>query len=972
MLEKGAILPNIHFDPPNRRIPFDEWKIEVPTEVISWPKHRLQRASVNSFGYGGTNAHVILDNADQFIATAGADMPQDEHAGVADGEKTRLFVFSAPAESALRRMMERTREHLTGLASKYATDTPAPGEEWVYLDRLAFTLSAKRSQFPWKAVAVANSLSELTEGLSTASILAHSPKKPRLAFVFTGQGAQCAQMGIELWAYPIFRESVQDADKYLRTHLGSDWSVIAELEKDANTSKINRAQLSQPLCTVLQIALVDLLRSWNVEPAAVVGHSSGEIAAAYCCGAFTREDAWAIAYYRGKTCSELNGDSGHVKGAMMAVGLSAEAAQAYVREVRAGAVVVACVNSPSSVTISGDATGIDELQQTLAAKGVFCRKLQVEHAYHSHHMERVADAYLKQISSICTREASQGHSVHMVSSVTGKLISNDQLGPAYWVQNFVSPVLFTDAVSTLLQDPTRRRRRARPGESAFDVLLEIGPHSALKGPLRQILQQHGISTVTYTSVLQRGENAVRSAIRAAGELCVQGVPVSISQVNRLTTKPRPLVDLPSYPFDHSLRYWAESRLSRDYRFRRFSRHDLLGAPAADASTNQPRWRNILRVQEQPWLRDHVVHSSILYPASGSLVMVLEAAQRLAAGDRQIESIKLEQVRITKAIVIPNNQTGIETVLQLYHHEDSKDPRQDCWQFFVHSCSDGTTLEQNSSGRVTIRYATGTGVPASAWTTGKQLIWQTAIEEYDAAVKQCTRAIDPTAFYKATQDAGLQYGPLFQGLISIAAGSDRCVTVVKVTDTKASMPSAVQSPHLIHPTTLDVIFHSMFTAMGREGLDFSHAAVPIAFDSLIFYMDLPSSADAQLRSCCHIKRDGSRDLVADIYVSDMNWQEPKIIVNGIRCRELPPSDSGRASRGPTKAPVGTLVWKPDLTFLDETRLKSYLSDVVSQRSAQRNLTNAESASDICGAANSASWEAEVEIVSTLVIFGAYRF
>jgi acyl transferase domain-containing protein len=938
MLEKGVILPNIHFDKPNKRIPFNEWKIKVPTDIISWPKHRPQRASVNSFGYGGTNAHVILDSADQFIATAEANVLQDELEIVTNKGQTKLFIFSAPAESALRRMMERTRDHLLEVESN--TQTLASGEEKAYLDRLAFTLSDRRSQFPWKAVVVADTLSELAEALSTSSSLAHSPKKPRIAFVFTGQGAQWARMGIELWEYGIFRESVQNADTYLKTCLGSDWSVTAEFDKSASASCINRAQISQPLCTVLQIALVDLLKSWRIEPTAVVGHSSGEIAAAYCCGALTREDAWSVAYHRGKACSDLDKDPAHVKGAMMAVGLSAEAARHYIRDVKAGTVVVACVNSPSSVTISGDASGIDELQVTLTTKGVFCRKLQVEHAYHSHHMKRVADAYLQHISSIRTKEASPDNTVHMVSSVTGKSIKNEQLGPDYWVQNFVSPVLFTDAVSTLLQDPTRRRRRARSGESAFDILLEVGPHSALKGPLRQILQHNDISAVTYASILLRGEDAVRSAIRAVGELCIHGVSINVSQVNSVTTKPKPLEDLPSYPFDHSLRYWSESRLSRNYLFRRFGRHDLLGAPAADASANQPRWRNILRVQEQPWLKDHMVHSSILYPASGSLVMVLEAVQQLTV-DRKIESIKLEQVRITKAIVIPNDQAGIETVLQLHRDEESDDPSQDSWQFFVLSCSDGTALEQNSSGRVTVRYMIETEQPTAAWTTGKNLLWQAATKEYNDAVEQCTRSIDPAAFYIATWDAGLQYGPQFQGLVNIDAGSDRCATIVDVTDTKASMPGAVQSPHLIHPTTLDVIFHSMFTAMGKEGLDFSNAAVPIAFDSLIFYMDLPSSPGSQFRGCCNINRDGSRDLVADIYVSDINWKEPKIIVNGIRCRELPPSDAGSSSRGLTKAPVGTLVWKPDIAFLDEARLKRYI---------------------LLHTDKPASWEAEVGVVS----------
>ncbi|KAL4862617.1 hypothetical protein BDV12DRAFT_178594 [Aspergillus spectabilis] len=928
MLERGEILPNIHFDRPSKRIPFEKWRISVPTEVIPWPEDRLQRASVNSFGYGGTNAHVILDSAAQFLGRL-SGLVKLNHPPV-NTSGPRMFVFSAPGESALRRMMARMSDFLVEIEDS---------EEGVYLDRLAFTLGERRSRFPWKSVAVASNVEELKERLKSNLPVVHAPKAPRVAFVFTGQGAQWAGMGIELCVYEVFGQSLEDADAYIRLELGSEWSVLAELKKHAAASRINTAELSQPLCTVLQIALVDLLSSWSITPAAVVGHSSGEIAAAYCSGALSREDAWTVAYYRGKVCAELSGNPDYVKGAMMAVGLSAGAALDYVKEVEAGTVVVACVNSPSSVTISGDAAGIDELQKLLATAGVFHRKLQVEHAYHSHHMQRAAKAYLDSVSTIVTDRDSRDNAVEMLSSVSGTIVNAKDLGASYWVQNLVSPVRFSDAVATLLQGSTKRRRRLRPGEAAVDLLLEIGPHGALKGPLRQILQHHSISNVTYLSVLQRGEDGVLSAARVAGDLNAHGVCVNISQVNRTTAKPLSLTDLPPYPWDHSLRYWAESRLSRQYRFRDLGRHDLLGAPAADVSAKHPRWRNILRVQEQPWLRDHVVHSSILFPASGSIVMVLEAVRQLV--HREIESIKLETVGITKAIVIPETQGSIEVVLQLRKDDKSVDTGADSWEFTVESCSDGQTLTLNSSGRVTARY---TGETKTPYQTGKDILWKQAADDYRTAVKHCVREIDATAFYKSAHEAGLQYGPLFQGLMDIAAGSDRCVTTLKITNTKSSMPSGIQSAHLIHPTTLDVIFHSMFTALGNGDLDFRNAAVPIGFDSITIYPGNFSEANAQLRTCCQIKRE-SRDIVADIYVSDMSWKEPKIVVSGIRCRELPGIGGGQSCQAGTKAPVGTLLWKPDINQMDEGRLRAYI---------MHNLNHA------CGS----GWEYEVGIVVDL--------
>ncbi|KAL2821421.1 hypothetical protein BDW59DRAFT_181186, partial [Aspergillus cavernicola] len=906
MLERGKILPNIHFDRPSKRIPFEKWRILVPTEVIPWPEARLQRASVNSFGYGGTNAHVILDSAAQFLGATSRLMTMS-HSLLSISEP-RIFIFSAPGESSLRRMISRMGDFLGEIEGS---------EEAVYLDQLAFTLSERRSKFPWKGVVLASNLGELKQRLKPTPPVVHTLKAPRVVFVFTGQGAQWARMGIELCVYQAFHQSLQDADAYLRLELRSEWSALAELKKHEVHSRINTAELSQPLCTIVQIALVELLSSWNVTPVAVVGHSSGEIAAAYCSGALSRQDAWTVAYFRGKVCAELNSDPEYVKGAMMAVGLSAESALEYVKEVKAGTVAVACVNSPSSVTVSGDAAGIDELQDMLAKAGVFCRKLKVEHAYHSHHMQRAAKGYLDLVSTIDTQRACCDNAIEMISSVSGTTASAREVGAAYWVQNLVSPVRFSDAVATLLQGSAKRRRQPRPGEAAVDILLEIGPHGALKGPLRQILQHHNISAVTYLSVLQRGEDGVLSAARAAGDLYAHGVPVNVSNVNRIAARPLPLTDLPSYPWDHSLRYWAESRLSRNYRFRDFGRHDLLGAPAADASAKHPCWRNILRVQEQPWLRDHVVHSKILFPASGSIVMVLEAVQQLV--HREIESVKLEDVSITKAIVIPETQEGIEVILQLRKDSMSVGTRSDSWEFTIESCSDGQMLELNSSGRVTARYVGETKKP---YQKGKDIMWTKAADGYRTAVKHCTRRINATAFYKSALEAGLQYGPLFQGLTDIAAGCDQGVATLKITDTKSSMPGGIQSAHLIHPTTLDVIFHSMFTALGNGALEFENASIPIGFDSITIYPGISSEANAQLRSCCQIKHD-SRDIVADIYVSDMSWKKPKIVVNKIRCRELPGISGGQSSQDATKAPVGTLLWKPDIYQMDEGRLQAYV-------------------------------------------------
>ncbi|KAH8703111.1 hypothetical protein BGW36DRAFT_422685 [Talaromyces proteolyticus] len=942
MLENRTIVPNIHFEKPNRRIPFDKWKLKVPTSVSPWPAGRTLRASVNSFGYGGTNAHAILDGVDGSVFMNGCtkDCHEDicrQHTERSHGLKTLLFVFSAADETALRRIHSQYANYASS-RNRFLPEQEAKGDEESSLQRLALTLSNRRSKLGWKSYVTGSSMTEIYQTLtSSPTNCFRSSKPPRIAFVFTGQGAQWAQMGVELLVYPVFQSSVAEADSFLQTAHDSTWSVLEELQKPIGKSNMHRAEISQPMCTILQIALMDLLRWWNIEPAGVVGHSSGEIAAAVCHGALSRQDAWTIAYWRGKLCAELSMElPDTLKGAMMAAGLSRDAADEYIKTVEGGKIVVACVNSPMSVTISGDEIGIDDLHKKLAADEVFCRKLQVDNAYHSHHMLRVSERYRARLQGITSTEFNKDAdttAIKMASSVTGDLVAHHtDLGPEYWVKNLVSPVLFSDAVGTLLSDTSRRHRRRRgglEGESAFDLLVEIGPHGALKGPLRQIIQHYGLEAVGYQSILTRGEDAVKTAMKVAGELYIHGVPVSIQAVNNVyhEKKHRPLVSLPSYPWNHSLRYWGESRVSQNYRFRKHGRHDLLGALVPDCTAQEPRWRNILRISEQPWVADHVIHSDILYPASGTIAMAVEAVLQIADSDRVVDTIVLQDVKLDKAIVIPDSgKSGTEMVLQLRERKTNvkqNDSRRE-WDFSVYSCQlNDNDLQETSSGSIYITYRPMTD---HSWSRARDIIKEAVKQEYIQSKALCTRTVKTQDFYTSTNSVGLQYGPLFQDLDEILSGKNRCCTVIKIPDTKASMPVCEESPHLIHPTTLDVIFHSMFAAFGDGGV--SNAAIPIAFESIKFFLhDFPSGSGSRFSGFCKISNyhKDPRDLVADIFMSDMEWDEPKVQVTGIRCRILPSrkaTNEGTIDR--KNAPFGTLIWKPDIDMMVEELLACYVT------------------------------------------------
>lgn len=466
-LESGTIPPNINFENANPRLGLAERNLKVVTEPTPWPSNGLRRASVNSFGYGGTNAHCIIDDAYHYLAArrifglsrttpsparlgVNRTWPTDSGVASLDGvapntSRPLLFVLSAPEQTALPRVAASQAAYLQGLI----TSNPDAADQ--VLEDLAFTYSDRRSLFQWRTSIVSETSSDLATSFEQVKKGTRAGKEPGILFCFTGQGAQWYAMGRELLRYEVFAESVSNADSYLLS-IGSSWSAFEELTASEESSNINSPRFSQPLCTVLQVALVDLLRHWGITPSSVIGHSSGEIAAAYALGALSAEDCWKVAFHRGHLAEEINSLHPEVDSGMLAVGLSQADTEAYIGKlpVSEGQVLsVACVNSSQSVTVSGDRSLIDQLEEVLKAEKVFARKLAVKNAYHSKHMELIAEQYRQSLQDI---KVQPGYAnVSMFSSVTGNTIKPEELGADYWVRNMVAPVLFYVALQAVFQ-----------------------------------------------------------------------------------------------------------------------------------------------------------------------------------------------------------------------------------------------------------------------------------------------------------------------------------------------------------------------------------------------------------------------------------------------------------------------------------------------------------------------------------------
>ncbi|KAA8619377.1 Polyketide synthase modules and related protein [Pyrenophora tritici-repentis] len=404
-------------------------------------------------------------------------------------------------------------------------------------------------------------------------------------------------MGRELIErYAVFRKALEKADNCISS-LGSDWSIIGnedKLLKDDLNSQVDKAEISMPLCCALQIALVCLLRSWNVHPTAVVGHSSGESAAAFAAGALDMRSAIAVQYYRGLLTGRLAGTRS-TKGSMMAAGLSLEDAERYLSKVTSGKAVVGCHNSPLSVTLSGDADAIDELEILLKVDGVFTRKLNVPTAFHSHHMSHDATEYLKYLEE-CFTTPQDPLLTHLSSSVTGGWCEKaSDFGPEHWVDYMLKPVRFADALSKLCSERPWDEM-FKKGQKAVDVLIEIGPHGALAAPIRQSLQvaQFKDLQIGYISALKRNENAVHTMHDLAGFLWTRGYPVNLAVVNSTETqhnRPQFLTGLTPYPWNYQSKLRAESSIAKRYRLRPVGPDELIGFLDTSCDLSNPSWTN---------------------------------------------------------------------------------------------------------------------------------------------------------------------------------------------------------------------------------------------------------------------------------------------------------------------------------------------------------------------------------------------
>ncbi|KAJ9206236.1 hypothetical protein DTO021D3_4917 [Paecilomyces variotii] len=828
-LEHRTIPPNIKFTTPNPSIPFDEAKLMVPTEPMPWPKDKLERVSVNSFGIGGANAHVVLESAATYnVPDAIYETP----------EEPQLLLFTANSAKSITRVVDNCKEWIEKNPDK--------------ISDLAYTLARRREHLPHRAYAIVTN--GAIESVSQPANL-KSTKAPNVVMIFTGQGAQWPQMGRELLqSNKTFKASIRALDAHLQTISGEKplYSIEAELKKPAKKSRMSMAEFSQPMCTAIQIALVDTLAAAGVVPDAVVGHSSGEIAAAYASGALTAKEAITAAHHRGAVTTKQKRP-----GAMAAVGMGWSETEKYLIP----HVSIACDNSPKSVTISGDVDAVKSVITAIKEKQpqMLARQLQVDKAYHSYHMEEIGSDYQALIGE---QVVGKPPSKLFFSSVSGRILgAEDTIGPKYWQDNLESPVRFREAVTAILKHEV--------GQNA--VFLEVGPHGALAGPLRQILSQ-ARSSAPYISTMARNQDCTASFLSAIGGLHSLNVNIDLEA---LFPSGICLPDLPRYPWNHEGSYWYESRLSKEWRNRKAPHHDLLGVRVAESSDTEPAWRNLLHVTNVPWIRDHKVGENIVYPFCGYIALAGEAIRQLTNVNG---GFSIRSIIVSTALVLSEGKPT-EIMTNFRPHRLTNSLNSSWWEFSV-SAYNGRNWTKHCSGEVC-------ALPSTP---------EDAVEP-----EPLPRKINVRKWYEKMIKGGLNLGQSFQTLETIATSTSEQQALGNI----ANGRQGDEGNYFIHPTALDGTLQILGAAAVNGYARKTKTWLPTSIDKVTIHRcssDMLISSSAKLSSNFSVVGD-SRCIA-----------EGKAVVEATGIRMSLADGAGSADSNDDHA-ASRCEWKPDIDFLD---------------------------------------------------------
>ncbi len=729
-LNNKQIPPVANLQTPNPGIPFEELGLRLPRCVEVLPEHEEGvYAGVNSFGYGGTNAHALLH---QFLPTT-----------IKPQKTTQNFYFLP--------LSARSEKALQALAGRYAHFIAEDNHD---LGDICYSAATRREHHRYRLGLIAESRDALQQQLTVFAdgqgqhLLSakSSTDLSQAVFVMTGMGPQWWAMGQELFQQePVFKATVERCDEIFQSIAG--WSILEEMQKTEEESKISETQIAQPANFVLQVGLFELWRSKGFEPAAIVGHSVGDVSAAYTSGVLCLEDALAVSFHRSRLQKKLSG-----RGKMLAAGLSCHDAQELLTQYDEDKVSFAAINSPSSVTLSGDSDILENIAAELESKEIFNRFLRVELAYHSPIMAEIRDELLDSLKEIKPVLPT----IPLYSTVTGKRVDSVLYDGEYWYQNMRQPVLFADVIVAL-------------AEEGHKLFLEIGPHPVLGASIKEMLNHAKVRGQVVTS-LKRAQPESLTFYQALAELFCLGL---VPNWQKFYPEGGQFVRLPLYPWQRE-RYWLESEASLFDRLGDDNDHPLLGHRQ---NTPLPTWQQPLNSQYLPWLPEHEVQGLVILPGAAYIECALQL-QRLV---HSAHGCVIENIAFQRALVIDELD---EPVLRSEYDSDTR-------QFKIYSCA------HNSKHWLLHALGYLSTLPPTP---------QKALS-LDTLRSQCQKPIAVEVLYARLAKRNLHYGKAFRPIQQVFRGEDQILVKIQ-----AQIPV---TSYALHPTVLDAAFQSLIGIVDAE-------------------------------------------------------------------------------------------------------------------------------------------------------------
>lgn len=730
-LKHRVIPPSLHLEELNPAIDFKALNLRPVTELTPLVADaKPLYMGVNSFGFGGANAHVLV-------------------AGHEAGAAPQTQPFAAPLPSYLM-LSARSEGALDALAKAYSERLTSKDVDHY---GLLYGSALRRQQHDYRLVITGRTVTELKHRLQSQLSGDPAPGVVRgrtltqgdlkTAWVFSGNGCQWPGMGRHLLAHePVFQQAIAEVDRLFKAY-GGGFSLLRELEIIPDKDRLGLTEVAQPALFAVQVGLVELLRSRGVQAQAAVGHSVGEVAAAWACGALNLEQAVMVIHRRSAAQARTRGS-----GSMAALGLSSEQTLMLLKQLGVR-LEIAGYNAPNSVTLSGDLKDLERVATVAAAEGVFYRPLDLEYAFHSARMDAIEDVILGQIGDL--RPAAG--EVPFFSTVTGGALSGQGLDAGYWWRNVRRPVRFCEALSAMI-------------DAGTTLFIEVGAHPILRSYIHEALAQ-AAQPYRHIATLRRGaEDEATLVDEAVAAAHVAGATLDLSRLFPVTAPP---VALPPYPWQRE-RHWVEMTSEGMGLSDRHYLHPLLGYPVRG---EQATWESHIDSANLSYLADHVVAGAVVFPAAAFMELALAASQAYYGGDTQ----SIEDLEISAPLVLDK---GTTMVLR-----------------FVLSTDDGRFIIK---GRMRLKDATWVEHAKG------RMLGNTAPSPIDSMDleqerRRCPSRTDPTEHYRRAEEHGLYYGPRFRVVEEAFVGDGRVFGKLG-----AAAGDIDQKPdYLVYPPLLDGAF-----------------------------------------------------------------------------------------------------------------------------------------------------------------------